>query len=112
MSNVDTLPIIGLQKPTKCMRTGAAATWHEVHLYQVNVVAGSTVATLGSYASREDRDNGLNHLSHVSAQIPGTPTGDAVQWIYAQLLASSSEKNVLAGATAVRVQALPAPEAD
>lgn len=93
--------IIGLEKPIEDEGTGATLAYHVVHVYQVDVIAKTTAATLASWISRDHFTAGKRNVSHVSVQVPTAPVGDPVQWIYQALLAASIEGNVLAGSTPV-----------
>lgn len=98
------MTIIAIEKNIEEPQTGAILGYHRVQVYQVDVLAGVTTATLASYPSRTQADAGKRPVSHISVGgLPGVPEGDAVQWIYAQLLdpANAGEKNVLAGGTPV-----------
>ena len=90
--------IIGLEKPIEDEGTGATLAYHLVHVYQVDVIAKTTAATLASWISREHFSAGKRNVGHVTVQVPTAPVGDPVQWIYQALLAAGIEGNVLAGA--------------
>ena len=93
--------ILGLEKPIEDQRTGAVLAYHVVHMYQVDVFAKTTTATLASWLTREHFTAGKQNVSHVSVSVPIAPVGDPVQWIYQALLAANVEGNALAGATPV-----------
>lgn len=95
-------PIIGLEKSIQDPRTRAQLGYHTLYACQVGFQVRSTVATLRSYTSHKDAAEGAAHVSLIQVQLPGLPAGDVDQWIYEQLMASESDKNILAGATAVR----------
>ncbi|SIR06903.1 hypothetical protein [Pseudacidovorax sp. RU35E] len=97
-----TSPIIGLEKTIEDPRTRAQLGYHTLYACQIGFQVRSTVATLRSYTSHQHAVEGAAHVSLIQVQLPGLPVGDVDQWIYAQLMESASEKNILAGAAAVR----------
>lgn len=103
--------IIGLEKPIEDQGTGATLAYHVVHVYQVDVIAKTTAATLASWISRAHFTAGKRNVSHVSVSVPIVPVGDPVQWIYQALLAATTDGNALAGAEPVFDEPAPGGEA-
>lgn len=100
--------IIGLEKQVENPATGASAGYHVVRSFAVDLVAGTSAVTLGSFFSRAAHEAGKQALAHVTVPLKAVPAGDLAEvpaWFYAQVAAPDAV-SVLAGAVAVVAQDL------
>lgn len=95
--------VIGLEKPVENPNTGATASYHVIRGFAIDLIAGTSSVTLGSFFSRAAHQAGKQALAHVTVPLKVVPAGDiaGLTSVFYALVAEVGAASVLAGATPV-----------
>lgn len=93
--------IIGLAKSLTDPETGAPIEFFAVSQLTMYYITGKSQAVLQGWVSKAAKDAGKRAVAHVAVELEGLPEGDATQWAYQVVPASTAAPNDLAGAAPI-----------